>query len=134
MLFTLVLGSCLSADVLKPLAYYIPRQDTCTVMMDFQKVRSRVTGLAGDVRTIELSRGMLAEFLVNAAAKCKGASKVTMMAVYIPGVDLYGRPDFGSRTNLMQLVGDAAKLQALGRSPGKLTMAQLRDSASVEVF
>lgn len=103
-------------------------------MMDFQKVRSRLTGLSGDARDIELSRGMLAEWSASSAAKCPGASKVTMMAVYVPGADQYGRPDFGSRTNLMRLVGDAAKLEALGRSAGTLTMTQVRGSAAVEVF
>ena len=123
-----------SAEVLKPVAYYFPRPDMCTVMMDFQKARPHLNGLAADARAIELSRGMLAEWSANASAKCQGAAKVTMMVVYIPGADLYGRPDFGSRTNLMRMVGDAAKLQALGRSAATLTMAQVRSSATVEVF
>ena len=130
----LALGPRLSADVLKPTAYYFSRQDACTVMMDFQKIRSRVDGLAAEARAIELSRAMLAEWSATAEAKCPAAAKVTMMAVYIPGVDVYGRPDFGRRTNLMRLEGDAAKLQALGRKPEALTMTHVRGTASVEVF
>ena len=130
----LAVGSCLSADVLKPGAYYFPRQDTCTAMMDFQKVRAKLNGLDGDARAIELSRGMLAEFSASGAAKCPGASRVTLLAVYVPGVDLYGRPDFSNRTNLMKVEGDAAKLLALGKTADTLTMAQVRGSATVEVF
>jgi hypothetical protein len=133
-LSVLSLAPGVGADPLKPNPYYFPRPDMCTVMMDFQKVRSRLTDLAADARAIELSRGMLAEWSASGAEKCSGASKVTMMAVYIPGVDVYGRPDFGRRTNLMRLVGDAAKLQALGRSANQLTMTELRGVASVEVF
>ena len=104
------------------------------MMMDFQKVRSQLAGLTGDARDVELSRGMLAEWSASSAAKCPGATKVTMMAVYIPGTDVYGRPDFGSRANLLRLVGDAAKLETLAKSAAKLTMTQVRGSASVEVF
>jgi hypothetical protein len=120
-------------EPLKPAAYYFPRQEACTVMMDFAKARDKVRGLAGDARNLELTRGMLAEWSVNAADKCKGAGKVALLAVYIPGLDVYGRPDFSNRTNLLKLEGQADKLQALARASG-LTMELVRKSSAVEIF
>jgi hypothetical protein len=123
-----------AAEAMKPTAYYFPRKESCTVMMDFQKSREKLRGLNGETRALELARSMLVEWLANAAGKCDGSSKVTMLAVYIPGVDVYGRPDFGNRTNLMKLEGDATKLQALGRNADKVTMVQLQQASRVEVF
>jgi len=115
-------------------AFYFPRKETCTVMLDFKKSSDAVAKLQGDAKSVEIARTLLAEWQPNAKAKCDGATKVTLLAVVIPGKDVYGRPDFSNRKNIMRLDGDADKLLELAKTGDALSVARLKSSAKVELY
>lgn len=113
-------------------AYYFPRPDSCTVMVDFQPAASTLQGVRGEARAAMLASTMLREFAPNAAGKCKSAGTVRLLAVMIKGVDSYGRPDFGNRANLLRLEGDALRLGQLANAHSTVTLARIRSVATVE--
>jgi hypothetical protein len=123
-----------SAPPLAGEAFYFPRKETCTVMLDFKKSSDALAKLQGDAKSVEIARSLLAEWQSNARAKCDGAAKATLLAVIIPGKDVYGRPDFSNRRNLMRLDGDAEKLVELAKTGESLSLARLKSSAKVEVY
>lgn len=94
-------------------AYYLPRGDQCTVLVDFAARRSDVDRLSGDERAAYLARAMIGEFRRAGRAESKGAGKIQMIAVYIEGKDNYNRPDFSKRTNLLKLSGTAEQFSSL---------------------
>ena len=115
-------------------AFYFPRKEACTVMLDFKKSSDALAKLQGDARSVEIARHLLVEWQPNAKAKCEGATKVTLLAVIIPGKDVYGRPDFSNRKNLLRLDGDADKLLELARAGDALSVARLKDAAKLELY
>jgi len=115
-----------------PLAhYYFPQGETCTLMLDFQTRRATLETMAPDARNAELLREMVAAFRSGYAAHCPNASKATLLAVYIPGVDSYGRPNFGSRQNLIRADGAA---DAIKRAPPAMSAAELARILTIAAF
>ena len=124
----------IAADTLPPAtAYYFPRPDLCTVMVDFQKGRGTVESLKGDKRTITLVQNLAAEFDRN-AGKCGDSPKIRMLAVFINGVDVYGRTDFGNRVNLLKLEAAPKNLRQLARHGDKATLTQAKALSSLETY
>lgn len=123
-----------AADPIPLTAYYFPRPETCTVMVDFQKARSRVAAFSSQERVIAIVAAMAAELEKNGRDKCAGAARVRLIAVFIQGVDMYGRPDFGTRTNLLKLEGAAARLKNLAQAGDKLTVPRIRSLFDLEIY
>jgi hypothetical protein len=96
------------AQATNPTPYYLPEDGQCTVLIDFQGRRSELGQLDKEGRTLVLAKAMLKEFASNGAEKCPQSDRVRLLAVYIPGTDNYGRPDFGNRTNLVLIEGSMA--------------------------
>lgn len=115
-------------------AYYFPRPELCTVMIDFQKGRSAVENLKGDERTLALAQNMAAEFDRNGKQKCGDAARIRMLAVFINGVDVYGRTDFGNRVNLLRLDADTKNLRQLASYSDRLTLAQIKNLSQLETY
>ena len=115
-------------------AYYFPNPNVCTVMVDFQKSTSEILKTSGDKRVQLLSANLLAEYGANGQVGCKTPVKVRMLAVLVPGVDNYGRPDFGSRTNLIRLEGNVDKFRSLASSRDGLSEATIRKYVELEVY
>lgn len=113
--------------------YYFPEQQTCTVLVDFQKERPELQGLAADARSLQLVRRLVDEFAKNGQSKCPAAQKVKMMAVYIPGVDNYGRPDFSNRVNLLMIEADISTIRSVAEKP-PADLATAKSQLSVTVF
>lgn len=90
-------------------AYYFPGAANCTVMMDFAPAHGVLDALPKDEREASLAVQMLREVAAN-AAKCGGSQTIRALAVEIPGTDNYGRPNFGSRKNLLVIEGPAAAM------------------------
>ncbi len=111
--------------------YYFPQGETCTLMLDFQTRRATLEAMPPDARNTALLREMVAEFRSGSAARCPGASKATLLAVFIPGVDSYGRPNFGSRQNLIRADGAA---DAIKRAPPGASAAELARILAVAAF
>jgi hypothetical protein len=93
-------------------AYYLPRDEQCTVLVDFAAQRTYVDGLDGNRRQAYLAQQMIREFCRGGAAGAKGATNIQMIAVYIEGKDNYNRPDFSKRVTLLKVRGTAAQLQS----------------------
>lgn len=127
-------GAAAAADPLPLTAYYFPRSAPCTVMADFQKARDKVAAFSSQERAIALVRSMAVEFDKKGREQCPGAATVRMIAVFIGGVDIYGRPDFGNRTTLLKLEGDVVKLKRLAQAGGKITLFQLRSMFDLEIY
>lgn len=116
------------------IAYYFPKSDICTIMIDYQPSVARVRQAKSDAKSILLASSMLNEYAANGAQKCKSAPTVRMLAVLIPGKDSYGRPDFGSRTNLLKLEGRADKLEALATGRDHLSLPMIQSAGSLHVY
>jgi hypothetical protein len=115
--------------------FYFPTSTACTMMMDFQKARQRLASLDREARAVELTRAMIQEFARNGAAKCPTQSQVQLLAVYIPGTDNYGRPDFGRRVNALKVAGSRTAVNKIAGSAAKpMTLSQIRQELSVELY
>jgi hypothetical protein len=86
-------------------SYYFAEREQCTLVLDFQPRRSELVQLSKDARSLALAKDLLKEFKINGSKKCPEAQNVRLLAVFVPGTDNYGRPDFGSRVNLLRLEG-----------------------------
>jgi hypothetical protein len=114
-------------------AYYFPEDQQCTLLVDFQPRRSELEPLGKDARSLALAKAMLKEFSAHGAEKCPGSKSVRLIAVYIPGTDTYGRPDFGSRTNLLRLEGSNEAV-AQGAASDAVTTDQLVKLLNLTVY
>jgi len=110
---TLVLTAVAQTSALP--TYYFVEDKMCTVLVDFQDQRSDIERMSGDLRLLRLITDLLSEFASNGPTKCGGADVIRMMAVYIPGVDNYGRPDFPNRVNVVRIDGGAATLESASK-------------------
>lgn len=124
----------IEAKVIVGIPYYFPKSDICTMMIDYQLSAASLGQAKGVAKSILLVRSMLNEFASNGAQKCKGAPTIRMLAVMVSGKDSYGRPDFGSRTNLLKLEGHADKLSALAHTHGPLSLPTIRGTGSLDVY
>lgn len=86
--------------------YYFNQGGICTGIVDFQSARSKLESADKETMLLLLTRRMIGEVIQDFPTRCDGATDVRMIAVYIPGVDNYGRPDFANRINLLRLDGD----------------------------
>jgi hypothetical protein len=86
-------------------SYYFPENEQCTLVLDFQPQRPELIQLSKEARTLSLAKDLLKQFKANGSEKCPEAKNVRLLAVFVPGTDNYGRPDFGSRVNLLRLEG-----------------------------
>jgi hypothetical protein len=113
---TLIVATALASSAMaqdaSPTTYYFVEDKICTVLVDFQKQRDDIERLSGDQRLLRLIRSLVGEFAVNGATKCKGSDSIRMMAVYIPGVDSYDRPDFPNRVNIVRIDGSSTEFNA----------------------
>ncbi len=124
-----------AANTLPPvIAYFFPRPELCTVMVDFQKGRNVVDSLKGDKRTIALVQSMTTEFDRNGKEKCGDAPRIRMLAVFINGVDIYGRTDFGNRVNLLKLEAEPKNLRQLAGYNDKVTLVQIKNLSKLEAY
>jgi hypothetical protein len=114
-------------------AYYFLEQKTCTILVDFQKERVDIERLNRDARLLRLVRDLVAEYAKDGPAKCVGADHVRMMAVFIPGVDSYGRPDFPNRINILRIEADPEKLLLAARQ-GLTDFNAVKSTLSVTTF
>lgn len=114
-------------------AYYFNQSGICTFLLDLQPLRGSYDGLRGDVRTVALAKALIDEFRAHGQDRCMGAMSVRAIAVYIPGVDNYGRPAFGSRTNLLRLQGPIEGLADATASQMK-SLDGLKSKFEVEVY
>lgn len=90
----------------KPIThYYFPEGDECTAVLDFQSRRGDLEKSSVEKKTLVLANELLRDFSLNGSEKCQGAKRIHLLAVFIPGVDNYGRPDFPGRVNLLRLDG-----------------------------
>lgn len=121
------------AQASNPTSYYLPEDGQCTVLVDFQARRSELNQLDKEPRILVLARAMLKEFASSGAEKCPQADRVRLLAVYIPGTDNYGRPDFGNRTNLLLIEGSMAAT-AQSAAADLATRDQLDKSLKVTVY
>jgi hypothetical protein len=92
-------------------SYYFPESERCTLVLDFQPRRQDLLQLSKEARSLSLAKELLKEFKANGSAKCPDAKEVRLLAVFVPGTDNYGRPNFGSRVNLLRLEGATDKVQ-----------------------
>jgi hypothetical protein len=114
-------------------SYYFPENEQCTLVLDFQSHRPKLDQLSKETRNLTLAKDLLIEFKANGSIKCPEARKVRLLAVFIPGTDNYGRPDFGSRTNLLRLEGPIERvLQSADRDFA--TVEQIGDLLITSVF
>jgi hypothetical protein len=91
-------------------SYYFPEAERCTLVLDFQPRRADLSQLAREARSLALAKDLLKEFKANGSGKCPDAKEVRLLAVFVPGTDNYGRPNFGSRVNLLRLEGARDKV------------------------
>jgi hypothetical protein len=100
-------GAASAADLT---SYYFPESERCTLVLDFQPRRADLAQLAKEARSLSLAKDLLREFKANGSEKCPEAKDVRLLAVFVPGTDNYGRPNFGSRVNLLRLEGPRDKV------------------------
>jgi len=112
-------------------SYYFPQGDACTLMLDFQSRRAALEAMTPDARNAALLHEMIAEFRSGSAARCPNASKAVLLAVFIPGVDSYGRPNFGSRQNLVRADG---AVEAIRRAAPDADAAELARILTIAPF
>jgi hypothetical protein len=113
--------------------YYFQESERCTLILDFQSHRSELTELSKAARTLSLAKDLLKEFKTRGSEKCSEAKNVRLLAVFVPGTDNYGRPDFGSRVNLIRLEGPKEKVLQ-GAETDFATTEQITDLLTVTVF
>jgi hypothetical protein len=114
--------------------FYFPKPELCTVMVDFEPSREAVAATKDEARTLLLARTMLRDYATNGKSKCQGAARVRLLAMFITGVDNYGRPDFGARQNLIRMDADAEGIAGLALAPDGLTLKALRTVGDLEIF
>ncbi len=107
LLFACGQGPASAADLT---SYYFPESERCTLVLDFQPRRDDLLQLSKEARGVALAKDLLKEFKANGSAKCPDAKEVRLLAVFVPGTDNYGRPNFGSRVNLLRLEGPRDKV------------------------
>jgi len=88
-------------------SYFFNEAGVCTLIVDFSKQKSELDRLGAEQRRASLARTLISSFRQQGGAKCPHVPSVRALAVYIPGVDSYGRPKFGSRVNLLKLEAPA---------------------------
>lgn len=118
---------------LKGFAYHFPKPNVCTIMIDYQQSSASVINTNGDDKSLLLSRSMIKQYIDEGVQKCKGAPKIIILAVFIPGKDNYGRPDFGSRSNILKLEGLSVKFQALSTEKN-LSLSKIKDAVSLYIY
>jgi hypothetical protein len=91
-------------------SYYFPESERCTLVLDFQPRRADLAQLSKETRSLSLAKDLLQEFKAHGSEKCPEAKDVRLLAVFVPGTDNYGRPNFGSRVNLLRLEGPRDKV------------------------
>jgi len=96
--------------------YYFPERTLCTALVDFQKNRRELQKLSRAERNQLIARELVREFVTNGKKKCENVSLVRVQAIYIPGTDNYGRPDFPNRINLLRLEGAPEDFTAAGNN------------------
>jgi hypothetical protein len=109
MIILLALGD-VSAQPSGLVPYYFVENEQCTLVLDFQSRRSELVKLSKDALSLSLAKDLLKEFQTNRHEKCREANIVRLLAVFVPGTDNYGRPNFGSRQNLLRLEGSTKKV------------------------
>jgi len=113
--------------------FYFPEGESCTALVDFQKIRGDLTKKSEEERSQTIVRQLLTEFSANGVNKCGTAKQVRLMAVYIPGTDNYGRPDFPNRINILRLNGSATEMAAAAHQDWKTTK-DLNPAIRIERF
>jgi hypothetical protein len=114
-------------------SYYFPESEQCTLVLDFQPHRSELEQMSKEVRSLTLAKDLLKEFKTNGSDKCPEARSVRLLAVFVPGTDNYGRPDFGRRINLLRLEGSLETVLK-GAEKDFATTEQVRDLLTITVF
>ena len=115
-------------------AYYFPKTDVCTVMIDYHSSIEKIDKLQGDTKSLTLIRSMLNEYTSNGTQKCMGAPLVRLLAVLIPGKDSYGRPDFGSRINLLKLEVPTNKIGTIVKDLDNISLPKIQSAGFVELY
>ena len=91
--------------------YYFPEGEECTAVLDFQSRRGDLEKSPADRKMLLLANELLRDFSVNGSEQCQGAKRIHLLAVFIPGVDSYGRPNFAGRVNLLRLDGTTDQIR-----------------------
>jgi hypothetical protein len=113
--------------------YYFPEGDVCTLALDFQPRRSEIEAASKDSRSVILAESLLREYSTQGSEKCPGAKTVKLLAILIPGVDSYGRPNFAGRVNLLRLEGSSEQVNAVAKSHPQ-NPAQLQELLTVTIY
>lgn len=121
------------AQVANLVPYYFPESEQWTLVLDFQSHRSELAQLSKEVRSLALAKDLLREFKANGSEKCPEAKNARLLAVFIPGTDNYGRPDFGARVNLLLLEGSKERVLS-GAERNFTSVEQLNDLFAATVF
>jgi hypothetical protein len=113
--------------------YYFSEGEQCTLVLDFQSFRAELVPLSKEARNLILTKDLLKEFKTNGSSKCSEAKNVRLLAVFIPGTDNYGRPNFASRVNLLRLEGPTQRVLQSADKDFSAT-EQISDQLTVTVF
>jgi hypothetical protein len=115
----------------EPKPYYFSEGALCTLMVDFQPSRARVESLGAEERQTSLIREMIRVFQQSGQAQCSAAGRVRLVAVFIPGLDNYGRPNFASRQNIVRADGPVS---AIATIPDQASFADLSKVFDIQPF
>jgi hypothetical protein len=113
--------------------YYFPEGEECTLALDFQPRRTEIEAATGDQRSVLLAEGLLQEFSAQGSTKCPGAKTIRLLAIFIPGVDNYGRPNFPERVNLLRLEGSSDQVNVAATKHAE-NLPQLKELLTVTSY
>jgi hypothetical protein len=102
-------------------------------MVDFAASRASLEALPKIEREAFLAARLLREISAN-IVKCGGGEVVRALAVEIPGTDNYGRPNFGSRINLLTIEGPATAIVGKGPNAEVANVDELRPEFKVTEY
>lgn len=106
-------------------SFYFTERETCTLIVDFQAQKAALDALPKEGKALALAKGLIAEFKRQGASNCPDTKELIALAVFIPGVDNYGRPNFGSRVNLLKIKSEISDV-------GSLSVVDLKNFSDVE--
>lgn len=118
-----------------PILLFTSGQD-CMAMIDFQSVRQKLEKMPPEERQNEIFSRTLDVFARKRQEKCPVDGHSRLLAVYITGLDNYGRPDFGNKVMVMEIKGKTGELLAAqkARVDGQPDWAGMKKNFAITLY
>ena len=124
----------LESKVLIRSTYYFTKTEICTIIIDYYPSITKLDKENNDNKSLILIRSMLKEYISNGEQRCLEAPMVKILAALIPDKDIYGRPDFGGRINLLKLELPSNKIGAILNDHNNISLSKIQSVGSVELY